>query len=162
MASPPYHSPATSPPYPPHMTLPNPKKRPSMTSQAANKRQKRTSIHSTASGLSAHPLRQTSFPPDESAIARGTRSPSIDSEFTAVTGGKSVIANTTGKKVRGKGKKKQLEGSVKSAGREKTVDGARDGTAEAPDEEDDDDDGGDEILDDENAVEAEAEVKKLA
>jgi len=142
------------------MPLPNPKKRPTLSSQAANKRQKRGS--SNTSALSAHPLRQTSFPPDESAIAFGTRSPSIDSDFTAVTGGKSVVTNATGKKVRGKGRKKQLEGSVKSAGREKTVDGARDGTAEAPDDEDEDDDGGEEMVDDGDAAEAEAEVKKLA
>jgi len=64
--------------------------------------------------------------------------------------------------VRGKGKKRQLEGSVKSTGREKTLDGARDGTAEAPDDEDEEDDGGDEMIDDGDAAEAEAEVKKLA
>lgn len=131
-----------------------------MSSKVANKRQKRGS--STTSALSAHPLRQTSFPPDDSAIAGGTRSPSIESDFTAVTGGKSIVANATGKKVRGKGKKRQLEGSVKSTGREKTLDGARDGTAEAPDDEDEEDDGGDEMIDDGDAAEAEAEVKKLA
>lgn len=64
--------------------------------------------------------------------------------------------------MRGKGKKRQLEGSVKSTGREKTLDGARDGTAEAPDDEDEDDDGGEEMVDAGDAAEAEAEVKKLA
>lgn len=126
------------------------------------KRQKRTSIHSTTSALSAHPLRQTSFPPDELAIDNGFRSPSVDSDFTAVTGGKSVVTATgKAKRGRGKGKKKLAEGSVKSAGREKTVDGGRGATAEAADEEDDDDDGADGMIDDGEAVDKLAEKKKL-
>ena len=133
-----------------------------MPSHAPNlKRQKRQSVHSNASALSAHPLRQTSFPPEESALDTGARSPSIESEITAVTGGKSVIAGGTGKRGRGRGKKK-MEGSVKSAGREKTAEAAREGTGEAPDDEDEDDEGGDGMVDDGEVVDAEAEVKKMA
>jgi len=164
MASPPRSSPATSPPLPSHINLPTSKKRPSLAipSHAPNmKRQKRSSVHSAASGLSAHPLRQTSFPPEESALDTGARSPSIDSDITGVTGGKSAVTATTGKRGRGKGKKK-LEGSVKSGGREKTAEAVREGTADAPDEEDEEDEGGEGMLDDGEVVDAEAEVKKMA
>lgn len=126
------------------------------------KRQKRTSVHSSTSAVSAHPLRQTSFPPEESAFVTGARSPSIDSDITGVTGSKSVVTNTTGKKVRGRGKKKKVEGSLKSTGREKTAETAREGTGEAPDEDDEDDEGGEGMVDDEEVVDAEAEIKKMA
>ena len=125
------------------------------------KRQKRSSIHSSGSAISAHPLRQTSFPPEESALDTGARSPSIESDFTAVTGGKSVTTNMTGRRVRGKGKKK-LEESVKSAGREKTADVVREGTAEAPEDEDEEDEGGEGMVDDGEVIDAEAEVKRMA
>ena len=132
MASPPRHSPATSPPY---ISLPNPKKRPIINAPShppSAKRRKQSSIHYASS---FHPLRQTSFPPEESAVDAGARSPSVESDFTAITGGRSTVTAGTGlKKRRGKGKKR--EGSVKSGGREKTVDGARRGTSEVPDYED--------------------------
>ena len=164
MASPPNLSPATSPPLLSHIPTPGSKKRPSLAMPSHGpslKRQKRSSVHSTTSALSAHPLRQTSFPPEESALDTGARSPSIESDFTALTGSKSVHTNATGKRGRGKGKRK-VEGSVKSAGREKTAEAAREGTGEAPDEDEEDDDGGEEMVDDGEVVDAEAEVKKMA
>ena len=160
MASPPYRSPATSPPYPSHISLPNPKKRPSlnMPGGPSNKRQKRSSINSATS---AHPLRQTSFPPEESAINTGERSPSVDSDFTAITGGRSAITTGTTKRGRGKGKKKKAEGSVKSLGREKPVDGAARGGSEVPDDEDDEDEGAEGMVDDGEVVDEAAEREKL-
>ena len=160
MASPPYRSPATSPPYPPHTSLPNPKKRPSVNVPPyvpSMKRQKRASIHSAAS--SAHPLRQTSFPPEESAIDTGERSPSVDSEITNITG-KESHATTGGRRRKSKGKGKQVAASVKSGTKEKTVDG-REGTGEVPDDDEEDDDG-DEVVDGGEEEDKEAEKKKLA
>lgn len=162
MASPPYRSPATSPPYPPHASLPNPKKRPSVNVPPyapSLKRQKRGSVHSAAS--SAHPLRQTSFPPEESAIAAGERSPSVDSEITTVAG-KGSFATTGGRRRKSKAKGKRAAASVKSGAKEKTVDG-REGTGEMPDDDDeDDDDGGDDVVDGVEEEDREAEEKKLA
>ena len=165
MASPPYGTPATSPPLPPHITASNPKKRPSLSTPSHGpnlKRQKRTSTHSTTSALSNHPLRQTSFPPEESALDTGARSPSIESDFTAVTGGKSVVTNTTGKRGRGKGKKKVDGGARSTTGREKTADAGREETGEAPEDEEDEDEGGEGMVDDGEVVDREADVKKMA
>ncbi|KAM0803344.1 hTAFII28-like protein conserved region-domain-containing protein [Usnea florida] len=163
MASPPYRSPATSPPHPPNTSLPNPKKRPSVnvpTYAPSLKRQKRGSFHSAAS--SAHPLRQTSFPPEESAIITGERSPSVDSEITNITG-KGSLAKGVGKKRRSRGKGKQTAASVNSGAKEKTLDG-REGTGEVPDddEEEEDDEGGDELVGNIEEEDREAEEKKLA
>ena len=125
----------------------------------SGKRQKRASVHSTTS--SAHPLRQTSFPPDESAMLSGPRSASADSDFTAVTGGKSVV--TASGKTKGPRKRRKVttERSVKSSGREKTVEQDKEGTVDPPDDEDEDDEGGDELADDGEAVDKIAEKKKL-
>lgn len=162
MASPPYRSPATSPPYPPHTSLPNPKKRPSVNVPSyvpSLKRQKRNSVHSAAS--SAHPLRQTSFPPEESAIITGERSPSVDSEITNITG-KGSLAATGGRRRKSRLKGKKPAASVKSGAKDKAVDG-REGTGEVPDDDDDDDDdGGDDVVDGVEEEDREAEEKKLA
>ena len=163
MASPPYRSPATSPPHPPNIPLPNPKKRPSVNVPPyapSLKRQKRSSIHSAAS--SAHPLRQTSFPPEESAIVTGERSPSVDSEITNITGKGGLAKVGGGRRRKSKGKAKQTAASVKSGAKEKTIDG-REGTGEVPDDDDEDDDeGGDDVLDHAGEEDREAEEKKLA
>ena len=162
MASPPYRSPATSPPISSQTSVPNPKKRPSVNVPSyvpSLKRQKRSSIHSAAS--SAHPLRQTSFPPEESAVIIGERSPSVDSDITNITG-KGSLATAGARRKKAKGKEKKSAASVKSGAREKTVDG-REGTGEVPDEEEDDDDeGGDDVLDGVEEEDREAEKKKLA
>ncbi|RDL38778.1 Histone-fold containing protein [Venustampulla echinocandica] len=87
MASPPYsHSypPATSPPYPSNAQLPQPQKRrqsemPSSASQPSLKRRKASALSTTSAPLSAHPLRQTSFPPENaSRTSAYSRSPSVD------------------------------------------------------------------------------------
>ena len=142
MASPPRHSPsATSPPYPQHVPLPNPKKRPSLHLAAGNpsKRRKQTagSIHSATS--SAHPLRQTSFPPEDPSNESALRSPSVESDFTGVIGQQSAVAPAkTGKKRGRKPKKRITSASVKSGGR--GADGAPRATSEIHDEDEDDED----------------------
>lgn len=122
------------------------------------KRQKRGSVHSAAS--SAHPLRQTSFPPEESAIATGERSPSVDSEITNITG-RGSLAPGGGRKKKARGRGKKVAASVKSSAKEKTVDG-REATGEVPDDEDDDDDGAEDVVDNVEEEDKEAEKKKLA
>ena len=72
-----------------------------------------------------------------------------------------MTTTATGRKHRGKGKRK-ANGSVKSAGREKTVEIVREGTGEAPDDEDEDDEVGEGMVDDGDVEDAEAEVKKMA
>ena len=85
MASPPRSSGGISPPYPQHSSLPsNPRKRPSLSSLQSShgpKRRKQASIASSTT--SAHPLRQTSFPPSEALS--GARSPSVESEITTTS-----------------------------------------------------------------------------
>ncbi|CZR56459.1 related to transcription initiation factor IID beta chain [Phialocephala subalpina] len=84
MASPPYnhsYTSAISPPYPSHAQLPQPPKRrqSDMPSSAPAIKRRKASMLSTTSGTSsAHPLRQTSFPPENSGVGTFSRSPSMD------------------------------------------------------------------------------------
>lgn len=96
MASPPYsQSPtAISPPYPAPAQLPA-KKRPSDGAQSSHKRRKASAL-SVTSAASAHPLRQTSFPPE----ARG-RSPSVDNQ-SIVSGSQVSAVSGPPKKKRGR------------------------------------------------------------
>ncbi|KAI1266583.1 histone-fold-containing protein [Xylariaceae sp. FL1019] len=107
MASPPHHSsPAGSPPYPPHAQLPS-KKRSSaagdLSIQPPALKRRKASIMSVASAGSAHPLRQTSFPPDEangrSYSPSYQRSPSVDN-MSLVSG--SQVSGAPVKKKRGR------------------------------------------------------------
>lgn len=101
MASPPYaQSPlALSPPNPSPAQLPS-KKRPSDGAQSSQKRRKASTL-SVTSGTSAHPLRQTSFPPE----ARG-RSPSYDTQ-SHVSGSQVSAPSGPPKKKRGRKPKNQ-------------------------------------------------------
>lgn len=168
MASPPPHR---SPPHPPHITLPNPKKRPSLAGNSfgpASKRRKQPSTASNTAPGSSHPLRQTSFPPEESSFdLAAERSPSVESDVTGVTGAHSVVTTGVGsRKGRGKRKRKGEEGSVRSGG--KTIGGeeaSASGLAgeEAAEEEDDDGDVDDGGQDEEGRkVDKAAEKKNLA
>lgn len=84
MASPPYnhnYGNAVSPPYPSNAQLPQSTKRrqTDMPSSAPGIKRRKTSMLSTTSVTSAHPLRQTSFPPENgSNTPQYSRSPSID------------------------------------------------------------------------------------
>ncbi|KAL8936736.1 MAG: hypothetical protein Q9216_004777 [Gyalolechia sp. 2 TL-2023] len=145
MASPPYRSPATSPPYPSSATLPNPKKRPSLSVTShppGAKRRKPTNASQASTPATSHPLRQTSFPPEESAIDIGERSPSVESDVTGITGRHSVMTSGThhlkGKK-RGR-KRKTEDASVMSGGNVAAVDAVSGGGQLAEEAEEDDDD----------------------
>ena len=154
MASPPRQLQATSPTYPQHMPLPNPKKRPSLhlSSNPAKRRKQTGSMHSIPA--SAHPLRQTSFPPEEGSES-ALRSPSVESDLTAATGNQSAVTGgggggETGKKRGRKKKNRNVSGSVRSGGNRAPTDGGGGGgqgrrggrraTSEVHDEEDDEDD----------------------
>ena len=164
MASPPFRSPAGSPPYPNPAALPNAKKRPSL-SLAANpgpsKRRKSTFHSSVSTPGGLHPLRQTSFPPEESVIS--ARSPSVESDITGVTGGKSNITATLGPKKRGR-KKKIAEGSVRSEGKAKagTADGASLKEGDEGDEDEDEDEGPEGMVDEGERVDKAKEKERLA
>ena len=131
MASPPRRSPATSPPYPSNANLPGARKRPLTlsTNQSQLSKKRKTPSFSTSTS-SAHPLRQTSFPPEESR--EGQRSPSVDSVVTAATGARSVAASGRGRK-KGKQRKDDTQ-SVRSATKASAT-GDRSSRAEGADEE---------------------------
>ncbi|ORY71529.1 histone-fold-containing protein [Pseudomassariella vexata] len=106
MASPPAaFSPAGSPPYPSHSQLPSKKRSSNATELSVNpslKRRKPSAMSATSSA-SAHPLRQTSFPPDESQGQAFSptfkRSPSADT-MSLVSG--SQVSGAPLKKKRGR------------------------------------------------------------
>lgn len=60
------------------------------------------SIASAAGGGSAHPLRQTSFPPDEDGTPFSARSPSVDIDNMSFVSGSQVSAAGPPKKKRGR------------------------------------------------------------
>jgi transcription initiation factor TFIID subunit 11 len=140
MASPPYaQSPtAISPPYPAPAQLPG-KKRPSDGAQSSHKRRKASAL-SVTSAASAHPLRQTSFPPE----ARG-RSASVDTQ-SIVSGSQVSAISGPPKKKRGRKPKGYYEAlnaenaaAAAKAGKAGTaVSGTGDGN-QGEDEEDDND-----------------------
>lgn len=168
MASPPNRAHATSPVYPPHIPLPNPKKRSSLSvsSQSSSKRRKPSAV-SVSTPATSHPLRQTSFPPEESVGDPNARSPSVESDVTGVTGGRSVVTAGTGIKKGRRRRRRKGEGSVKSGSKAR---GGEEGSASgqvgddgAEEEEEDGEAEGDEaLLDDGEKVDRAAEKKNLA
>ncbi|GAP93189.1 putative transcription initiation factor TFIID subunit 11 [Rosellinia necatrix] len=120
MASPPHsYSPAGSPPYPSHSQLPS-KKRSSVATelsiQPPSLKRRKASTMSVTSAGSAHPLRQTSFPQDES-LARGyspsyQRSPSVDT-MSLVSG--SQVSGAPAKKKRGRKSKVEIANEAAAA-----------------------------------------------
>ena len=68
----------------------------------------------------------------------------------------------TAKRGRRKGRAKHVEGSVKSGGREKTIDGATRGGSEAPEDDEEDDEGGEGMVENGDIGDKAAEKKKLA
>ncbi|KAL8767944.1 MAG: hypothetical protein Q9209_005732 [Squamulea sp. 1 TL-2023] len=162
MATPVYRSPATSPPYPASASLPNPKKRPSLSVTShgpATKRRKPTNASQTSTPATSHPLRQTSFPPEGSAIDPGERSPSVDSD---ATGHQSAMTSVTGKhkpKKRGR-KRKTDEVTVVSGGRVGPADAASAVGQPADEPEDEDDDGDAEVMGDQEKQRREQQKQK--
>ena len=167
MASPPYRSPAVSPPHQ-SSTIPIPKKRPALVPNAyqlPNQKRRKQSSFSTST-TSTHPLRQTSFPPEESGDVNNRRSPSVDSDFTGVTGGQSVVTSIAGTKKGKGGRKKKLDGSVRSGTAKATADGksgiGQVGDEVAEEEEEEEGDGDDGMVDAGGKVDRAAEKKKMA
>ena len=170
MASPPRSAGAGSPPYPNPLTLPQSRKRTShglsISSNIPNAKRRKSTLHSTVSTPGgSHPLRQTSFPPEESALdAADFRSPSVDSDITAVTGGRSVA--TTVNAVKGKrGRKKKAEGSIvngKNAARTRAEGTSANGGGDDVEEEDDDEDGGEGLVKEGEEIDKATEKENLA
>ncbi|KXX75604.1 Transcription initiation factor TFIID subunit 11 [Madurella mycetomatis] len=105
MASPSAHS----PPYPSNAQLPAVNTMPSKKRTAeggsgapALKRRKASAISIASAPASAHPLRQTSFPPDDAATPFGARSPSVDVDAVSLVSGSQVSAAAPVKKKRGR------------------------------------------------------------
>ncbi|KAL8806870.1 MAG: hypothetical protein Q9223_004713 [Gallowayella weberi] len=160
MASPTYRPPAMSPPYPSSAALPNPRKRPSLSVTShppAAKRRKPTNPSQSSTPATSHPLRQTSFPPEESAIDTGERSPSVESD---ATGQQSVMTSATGKpkpKKRGR-RRKTDEVTIVSGGKTAAAADATSQPADEPDDEDDDADA--EVLGDQEKQRREQQKQK--
>lgn len=116
-SSPPAHSSAGSPPYPANSPLPS-KKRGSgaadLSSGHSSIKRRKQSVMSIASASSTHPLRQTSFPPDESQTQAFSpsfrRSPSIDN--MSLVSGSQVSAAPVKKK---RGRKSKAERAREAA-----------------------------------------------
>lgn len=137
MSSPPYSSyssNARSPPYPSHTQLPplnvnimTNKKRTSEGGAApALKRRKPSAMSATSA--SSHPLRQTSFPPDESSYPGtpyGARSPSIDSA-SLVSGSQAAAAVSAGPVKKKRGRKSKADKAREQTPALTTVSGASD------------------------------------
>ncbi|KAI1075679.1 histone-fold-containing protein [Whalleya microplaca] len=135
MASPPSaYSPSGSPPYPSNAQLPS-KKRGStsadLSSQPPSMKRRKASVMSVVSASSAHPLRQTSFPPDESQSQNFSpsyrRSPSIDT-MSLVSG--SQVSGAPMKKKRGR--KSKAERASEAAAEAAMRDGTPSAVGGAP------------------------------
>ncbi|KAK8041446.1 hypothetical protein PG994_014453 [Apiospora phragmitis] len=118
MASPPpSYTPAGSPPHAAHSQLPS-KKRPAGAPELSSAKRRKASAMSITSATSAHPLRQTSFPPDESKAGTFSpsyrRSPSIDT-MSLVSG--SQVSAAPAKKKRGRKSKAERAREAEEAAR---------------------------------------------
>lgn len=166
MASPPRGSPATSPPHSYNASLPNPKKRPSLSlsSHGPPARRRKTGTTAASTPSTSHPLRQTSFPPEESAIDDAPRSPSVESDVTGITGITGAQSTAAGAKTGRKRRAKRRAGdpSVRSDTREVSLRAQSIPDDAYEDEEDEDQEGDDGLQDGGEKVDKEAEKKKLA
>lgn len=133
MSSPPYQSqtspPAHSPPYPSPSQLPtintlangstSSKKRGAGDSgPSPSIKRRKPSTMSIASTSSAHPLRQTSFPPDEAPFAARSPSVGVDNDNVSMVSGSAVSA--TGRVPRKRGRKSKAEKAREAAEKEGT------------------------------------------
>lgn len=136
MNSPPYQSqtspPAHSPPYPSHSQLPslnnnlsngtgsNKKRGAGDSGPSPALKRRKPSTMSIASTGSAHPLRQTSFPPDETPYA-GARSPSVgfDNDNLSMVSGSAVSVSAAPVKKK-RGRKSKAEKAREAAEKEGT------------------------------------------
>lgn len=144
MASPPHRSSATSPSYPSSTPQPS-RKRPLPSHSTSSPYPAKRANASFSASSSSHPLRQTSFPPEEGE--QGERSPSVDSIITTGTGARSATAGARPKK-RGRKRKEDTQ-SVRSGTRDTPRDTASRTSKGPGDEEQDieDEDEGDRTVD---------------
>ena len=145
MASPPYATSPSgmSPPYPSPAQIPNKKRSSTLDVNPPVKRRKASNLSQASSSMHpAHPLRQTSFPP-EARSPYAARSPSVDA--MSHVSGSAVSANTSGapKKKRGR-KAKNAKGDDASeatpslvGGRAPTNVSGQGGDKDGDDDEDD-------------------------
>ncbi|KAK2623795.1 hypothetical protein QTJ16_006976 [Diplocarpon rosae] len=150
MASPPYshnYPSAVSPPYPSNASLPAPPKRrqSDMLNLAPSVKRRKGSMFSVTSGTSSvHPLRQTSFPPENNGRAPAfSRSPSVDTM--------SLVSGSGAKKKKPrKSKGKDVESSSVAGSRAKSVisnqgKGKRRASRDQTAEEEEEEEGGEEM-----------------
>ncbi|KAI4098664.1 MAG: hypothetical protein L6R37_006357 [Teloschistes peruensis] len=166
MASPIYRSPATSPSYPSSAALPNPKKRPSLSVTShppAAKRRKPTNPSQASTPATSHPLRQTSFPPEESAIDTGERSPSVDSNITGYRSAMTSIAGKPPPKKRGR-KRKTDQASLISGDKApaKDASSAAGPLADEPEEDDDEADADDGVSGEQDKEQKRKDIANLS
>ncbi|EFY89843.1 transcription initiation factor TFIID subunit 11 [Metarhizium acridum] len=154
MASPPYAtSPlATSPPNPSPAQLPA-KKRSSTLDINAPPIKRRKPSNLSQSSAPAHPLRQTSFPPE--ARSPYARSPSVDATSIVSGSAVSTTASGTAKKKRGRKSKnakgEEVEGTPSLAGGKAPTNVSGQGGDKEAEEDDDDDENGEMALEDSGA-----------
>lgn len=140
MASPPTMASPTamSPPNPSPAQLPNKKRSSTFDNNGQKIKRRKASIASQSSGL-AHPLRQTSFPPEAAVGSPRARSQSVDA--TSQVSGSVVSGVTKGKrraKAGGRGKKNKDKDSKEAT--PSVAGGKAPTTANGQDDEEDDDD----------------------
>ncbi|KAG6001545.1 hypothetical protein E4U21_004102 [Claviceps maximensis] len=147
MASPPYVSSplAMSPPNPSPAQLPN-KRRSSTLDVNAPPIKRRKPSNLSQSSVPAHPLRQTSFPP-EAVRSPYARSPSVDA--ASIVSGSAVSATTSGARKKKRGRRlKTVKGDDSAertpslvGGKAPTTASGQGGDKEAEDDDDDDENG---------------------
>jgi len=125
MASPPYSYSPTALSPPPSQSYSNAKKRPSESGMAPSLKRRKASNMSVSSSAT-HPLRQTSFPPDESQSSSfydtGARSPSVDSMslVSGMGGGGGSQVSAAGPLKKKRGRKSKAEKAAAMREREQT------------------------------------------
>ncbi|TVY43214.1 Transcription initiation factor TFIID subunit [Lachnellula subtilissima] len=115
MASPPYnhnYTSAISPPYPSNAQLPQPPKRrqSDMPSSAPAQKRRKASMLSTTSAASAHPLRQTSFPPENASHTTPAFSRSPTSDTMSLVSGSGAKKKRARKPKKGENDKSSVVG----------------------------------------------------
>jgi transcription initiation factor TFIID subunit 11 len=147
MASPPYnhnYSSAISPPYPSNAQLPQPPKRrqSDMPNSAPSIKRRKASMMSSTSISAAHPLRQTSFPPENNGLTPAySRSPSMDTVSLASA---SLTGGAKKKKPRKSKGKDNDDGRARSATANEGTKGKRRASREKSAEESEEEAGGEE------------------
>lgn len=167
---------ALSPPHPSHTQLPplntmtSRKRSAADGTPAPGLKRRKASTMSAASASSVHPLRQTSFPPDEIGTPLTARSPSVDVDSASLVSG-GQASTTAQKRKRGrkpKADKAREQTPTTAGGRAGTVASGASGPksntgapGDAPDEDEGEDEPDTEMLNTERSEHDRKEEKKL-